>query len=177
MGYICDRHQTYPSIKFNQMKGTTMSDVETVNTSTGEIETVHTSATDVATAIQGLNTGAAFYSSLAGAQDFATRKLVASALTSSVPLDENIGKTIALTNFIVQPVELVQDDGSVNTAPRVILIDKDGKGYHATSIGMLTSIRNILASLGEPSSWPEPVNIQVVKVKANRGSFMTIKFV
>lgn len=117
-----------------------------------------------------------FYSSI-NTESFDDRLRIATAMTTSLPIDENIGKPIKLANFIVQAVDLVNDeDGTVTAAPRCTLIDADGTAYHATSTGMLQSLLNIAKVLGEPSSWPEPVGISVSKEKAKRGSFFTIKF-
>jgi hypothetical protein len=143
-----------------------------------EEQTGSTSVTDVGAAIVALNTpGAAFYSSITGT-DFAAKKKVAAALTSSLPIDENLGKVIALVNVIVLPVELANDQGEVNTAPRCILLDADGTAYHATSVGMLSAIRNLLASLGEPSSWETPVDVKVIQQKGNNGyKYFTLNLV
>ena len=141
-------------------------------------EIVAVGTTNVVLAIEGLNNpGTRFYSSIKS-ENFADKLAIASALTTSVPIDENLNKEIKLTNFIVQPVELLNDrTGEVNTAPRVVMIDADGTAYHATSIGLLSSLQNIRSVLGEPSDWPAPVSIQVVKQKGNKGfSFFTIKF-
>lgn len=147
-------------------------------TTTDVVVREHSTATDVAAAIQGLNTGAAFFSTVKG-DDFDTKLAVAEALTTSLPVDENLGKLINLANIIVQPVELTDEKtGEVNTAPRVVLLDADGTAYHGTSVGLLSSVRNILAALGDPSTWAKPVSINVVKQKGNNGySFFTIKFV
>lgn len=135
-------------------------------------------ATDVVAAIQGLNNpDSAFYSSVKGT-DFAARKQVASALTSSEPIDEHLGETIAIVNVIVMPVDLANEAGEVNTAPRVILIASDGKAYHATSVGLLSAVRNLFATLGEPEGWPEPVEVKVVQAKGRNGyKYFTINMV
>lgn len=133
--------------------------------------------TDVVVAIQGLNNpGNRFYSSIKS-ENFADKLAIAAALTTSIPIDENLNKEIKLTNFIVQPVDLTDSEGNINTAPRVVMIDADGTAYHATSIGLLSSLQNIVSVLGEPSAWPAPVSIKVVKQKGNKGfSFFTVKF-
>lgn len=135
-------------------------------------------STDVVAVIAGLNNPQqGFYSSIKS-DDFSTRLQIAAAMTTSEPVDNNLGKEIKLVNFIVQPVELQNRlTGEINTAPRIVLIDEDGAAFHATSIGILSSLRNIISVLGEPASWPAPVNIQIVKQKGNNGySFFTIKF-
>lgn len=144
---------------------------------TDSTELVHTTSNDVAAAIQGLNTGAAFYSSVKGT-DFDSKLKVAEALTTSLPIDQNLGKTIALRDIIVQPVELTNETtGEVETAPRIVLLDADGTAYHATSVGLMSSVRNILAALGDPAAWPTPVNIQVIKEGQGTRQYFTVKFV
>lgn len=135
-------------------------------------------ATDVVAVIQGLNTpGAAFYSSIKGA-DFATRLKLAAALTSSEPIDEHLNEDLDLSNIIVMPVDLADDDGNINTAARVILITEDGKGYHATSTGLLSAVRNLLATVGEPETWDAAIKVRVVEQKGrNKFKFFTIKLV
>lgn len=151
---------------------------ETVAT---EVEEVSQSrgVTDVAGAIAGLNdSSAAFYSTIKGT-DFAARKLIAAAQTKSTPLADNLNKEIALKNFIVQSVSL-QDEktGEVAEAPRVTLIAEDGTAYHATSTGLLSALRNVIATLGEPDSWPEALPVQVVEQRGRNGyRFMTIELV
>lgn len=135
------------------------------------------SAADVTEIIKGLNNpSSGFYSSIKS-EDFDARLVIAAALTSSIPIEDNLDKPIALADFIVQPVQFAGEDGTIDTSPRVILIDDDGVAYHATSIGLLTALKNIVSVLGEPLAWSKPVNIRVVKEKGNRGfSFFTIKF-
>ena len=137
-------------------------------------------STDVVKAIQGLNNpDSAFYSSIKG-DDFDTNLKVAAAITNSTPIDDILGQTINLKNFIVMPVDLQNaNTGEVTTAPRVILIDDADNAYHATSIGLLTALRNLVAALKmEPSEWPKPVPAKVVEQKGNNGfKFFTLKFV
>jgi hypothetical protein len=154
--------------------------VDEEDDSTDEGTSAVAGKTNVVGAIQGLNDPAsAFYSSIKGT-DFVAKKSVASALTNSVAVDDNLGRTISLVNVIVRPVDLVnRKSGEVETAPRVILIDKDGIAYHATSIGLLNSIQSIFAVLGEPATWPEPLDIKIKLQKSNNGPyrFFTIDLV
>jgi hypothetical protein len=138
-----------------------------------------TSVTDVANAIEGLNSGAAFFSTVKGT-DMATRRLVTKALTSSLPIKEHINKPIKLAHIVVQPVELADEKtGEVTVQPRVVLLDHEGNAFHGTSLGLLSSVRNILAGMGDPSEWDGPLDIKVVEQKSsnNAGHFFTVKLV
>lgn len=146
---------------------------------TAEVERQSRGVTDVASAIAGMNdSSAAFYTSIKGT-DFAARKLIAAAQTKSAPLADNLNKEIALRNFIVQSVSLEDEKtGEVNDAPRVTLIDEAGNAYHATSVGLMSALRNIIATLGEADTWPEAVPVRVVEQRGRSGyRFMTIELV
>ena len=134
-------------------------------------------ATDVATAIQGLNNpDAAFYSSIKS-DSFAGKVKVAAALTNSAPIADALNSEIALVDFIVQSVQIADKDGTVNEAPRVTLVADDGSAYHGTSVGLLSSVRNIIAVIGEPDGWPEPLKVRIVEERGRSGfRYMTIKF-
>jgi hypothetical protein len=165
---------TEMSIKMADAKTTDIvENIEVDSDATGE-----RIAQDVAGAIAGLNdANSSFYSSIKGT-DWAARKAIAGAITTSTPIATVLGKTINLVNIIVQMVQIAdRETAEVNDAPRVILIDADGTAYHATSAGLLSAIRNILATMGEPSDWPEPLPI-VVKEERGRNNyrFMTIQF-
>jgi hypothetical protein len=138
---------------------------------------------DVAGAIAGLNdSSASYYTSIKGT-DLASRKAIAKAMTASKPIADNLGTVINLKDIIVQYVEVVtnQETGEVSAAPRVTLIDAEGNGFHATSDGLLTSIRNLFASVGEPDSWigadgkRETIAVTVTEERSRSGfRYMTI---
>lgn len=158
-------------------KNTETVDAEVIN---DDIEVYGEGAnTDVAAAIEGLNNpDAAFYSSIKN-DTFDGRIQVAQALSSSQPLSDNLGVEIALKHFIVQAVQISDDaTGNVNEAPRVTLVDADGNAFHATSVGLLASVRNLIAQVGEPETWERPIKIKVVEERGRRGyRYQTIKLI
>lgn len=132
---------------------------------------------EVKSAVDALSSGNHFYSSIKGT-DFATRVQVAKAITSSKPLDENLGKVINLRNLIVQPVQLTNPNtGAQDDVLRTVLLDEEGNAFHATSKGLDIAVRNILGVIGEPSTWEGPVPIKVTKVKSAVGSYFSVEFV
>lgn len=139
---------------------------------------VTSGVTDVAGIIAGLNNPASgFYSSIKS-DSFTDKLAIASAMTTSLPLDEHLDSQILLKDFIVQPVDLANDKGEITTAPRIVLVAADGTAYHATSVGILSSLRNVVSVLGEPSTWDAAIAVKVVRQKGNNGySFFTLKFV
>lgn len=153
-----------------------------IDTATVEGEGVRADR-DVAGAIAGLNdASASYYTSIKGT-DLSARKAIAKAMTNSKPVADSLGKTINLRDIIVQYVEVVQNQetGEVAAAPRVTLIDESGEAFHATSDGLLTSVRNLFATLGEPDSWTgsdgkrESIAVNVTEERSRSGyRYMTI---
>ena len=90
--------------------------------------------------IEALNHGGNVFHTFAGA-DFETKVKVLDAMTNSAPLSENIGTVINLANVVVQPVEMENEATKrMEAQPRIILIDADGKAYHAISGGLFRSL-------------------------------------
>ena len=119
----------------------------------------------------------ALYSSIL-ADTFEGKKQTLNAITNSVAIADHLGATINLANIVVQVVEMVDEkSGEMTDQPRVILVDADGTAYHAISSGILKSVENTIGMLGEPSTWPEPVPIQVAEERGRNGfRYYTIKF-
>lgn len=142
------------------------------------VEGDYRGTTDVTTAIQGLNNpDQSFYSSIKS-DSFAGKLALAAAINNSEPIADHVGEQIELENFIVQSVEIADKDGLVNTAPRVTLVATGGIAYHATSVGLLQSVRSIIAFVGEPSTWEAPIPVKIVEKRGRSGyRYMTIEFV
>lgn len=123
--------------------------------------------------IASLKAGNGVYSTIQGS-DFESKKTVLNALTNAKPLNESIGVVINLTNIVAQAVT-VNDaaTGEEVDAVRVILMDVDGSSYAAVSDGIMGSLRDIFAILGDPSTWTEPLPVVAT---ANQGSIKGRKY-
>lgn len=117
-------------------------------------------------------------STFVGDDFFQVAKLQLAATSGSDPLDEHLGETIMLDNFVIQPVEIPATDqrgnftGELNQSARVTLVDStNGKSYHGTSIALVNSLKQIVAALGDrmPKDWAEPLPIKVTREKARSG--------
>jgi len=155
------------------MRDATMSET-TVSTDLAILDA--SDSTALSTEIANLATGrAAFYSSLKG-DDFATKIATVEAMTNSVPVKENLNRTINVKNVIVQSVPMAdRATGAINDQPRIILLDADGTAFHAISGGLWRSVQNIINIVGEPSTWPAPLPLHIVSVKGGQGDFYTAK--
>jgi len=147
---------------------------ESASTAVDILDTDNGSA--VSREIQNLAAGtAAFFSTIQG-DDFATKVATVEAMTNSIPIKENLNKTINVQNVIVQAIPMLDTaSGEVRDQARIILLDVDGTAYHAISGGLWRSVQNILGVVGHPSTWPAPLPIHIASVKGRQGDFYTAK--
>lgn len=146
---------------------------EIANASTGEIVVSEDGLRQDIAALH--NTGAGMYSSIQGT-DFASKLRVVNAISDSKPISENLNKKIELTNIVVQPIEMQNEETKqMEWVPRIILLDKDDNAFHAISGGIFKSVQNILGILGEPSTWAAPVPVKVVQEGQGNRKYFTIK--
>ena len=132
-----------------------------------ELEVMNEAKTAIASLT---NSDTMLYSSFRG--DTREGKLqVIAAITNATPLNEHLDEVINLVNFVAQAVKIQDDkDPEVqNDAVRCYLIDSEGNSYSATSNGILGSLRDFTAILGEPSTWAEPLPIRVEEKRARSG--------
>ena len=151
---------------------------EAVIPTTGEIVSTEDVQNAVASIIAGMNAGNKSIYSTLDTDDWESKTLVFSALTNSEAVDDNLGKTIQLRNFVAQSVDII--DSATNqeiTVPRVVLIDADGNAYHCISGPILLSLRNLVDIFGQPKTWPQPVPVTITKEKGKRGSFFRLALV
>lgn len=88
-----------------------------------------------------------------------------------------INKKIAVENILVEIREIMNEDtGEIETAPRVVLIDADGKAYQAVSKGIFSAVKNAFEVFGS-APWDPPLEIEVKQVPAGKGSMLTFDVV
>nr|DAF80535.1 MAG TPA: Single stranded DNA binding protein [Caudoviricetes sp.] len=91
---------------------------------------------------------------------------------------DKLDTEIALKDVLIQKFTNVDDEtGAIEEKYRVILIDKDNKTYASGSKGLYRSLGQLLAIMGEPSTWSEPIKIKVVEtnLRNNAGKTYVIK--
>lgn len=100
-------------------------------------------------------------------------KMKAFAATQNAePVEKHLNETIALANVVLQPVSVTSTlTGEIVDATRVILVDKDGKAYTTVSDTVLRDLNTLFSIFGMPSEWPEPINVEIARVRGNGGHF------
>lgn len=116
------------------------------------------------------NVTSTVYCSIKG-DDLATKKLIFNAVSNSKPLKDFIGKTLRIKDVIAQNVRLedMNNKGEFNDSVRVVLIDEKGEAYGTVSSGIMNSLTNMFAIVGEPHEWGEPLPMKVNSKKGRRG--------
>lgn len=84
-------------------------------------------------------------------------------------VEDVVNTKIALTDVYAEVATLESGDN----VPRIILIDKDGKGYVCTSFGMLHALEKLFGIFGAPH-YDDPLNVTVKKVKTKNGNTYTL---
>lgn len=162
------------------MSDTTSTDVDVIDEDSAVAEDARVaSVTDMRTAVAALNDpSSGFYSTLK-TTGFADRLKLAKAINDSSPLDEHLGEEFNLANYIVQLVEIADNgSGELVNAARTILIDDKGNAYHGTSKGLMTAVRNLNATIGDPTQWEgNTIRIKVVQEGVKPRRYFTIKFI
>ena len=46
-----------------------------------------------------------------------------------------------------------RETGEESTCPRIVLIDKDGIGYQAVSMGVFSALKKVMSIKGNPATW------------------------
>lgn len=111
---------------------------------------------------------AGFYCSMQ-ADTQADRLAIYDAVSNSDSLDDMVGKTIAITDVVIQPVEMSDNaTGEVRNMNRIVLICEDGKAYGCTSSGVETSIKNLFGIVGMPP-WIPAIKMVPTKQQGRNG--------
>lgn len=130
-----------------------------------------TQRNELATGLQNLDYPVATFNATTDEQ----RKIIFNGLDNpDHKLSEFINKQIKVMDFHVERTENIDDEtGELQEGARITLFDTAGKSYTATSIGVLTSLRNIVSVFGTPSEWPDHyMTVEVLQVELKSGNRM-----
>lgn len=84
-----------------------------------------------------------------------------------------INMTIYAKDLYCEVVDCInQQTGDVQKCPRIVIIDKDGVGYQAVSLGVYSAIKKIIRVFGAPS-WNEPLPLVVKQITKGDRKLLT----
>lgn len=108
------------------------------------------------------------------AEDNKAKARLFNACSNPAKLSDNINIPIDMIHFYVEIIQCVSENsGELVNVPRVVIIDKTGKGYQAVSVGIYNAIKRIVSMYGNPTTWAEPLTIicQNVDLGGGRHTF------
>lgn len=90
-------------------------------------------------------------------------------------LKECVNIPIAMTHVSVEVCELHSEQNGDVIAPRVVIMDKDGKSYQSVSIGVYQSLKRIFALFGTPDTWAEPLTVVPMLTSTKKGQVLSLR--
>lgn len=126
--------------------------------------------------VESMDENTSIYCSFVADNDDDRKRLYNAVSTDGMPLIENTGKPIQLTDVAVQAVEIENDDGTSSVVPRISILTLNGDIYTATSWGLyraLQRINNLYGTL----HFEEGLTIEAVRVKTKKGQTINLKIV
>lgn len=76
-----------------------------------------------------------------------------------------INEVISIKDVYVEVVQLHNEEtGEVSVAPRTVIIDENGVGYQAVSLGVFSALKKMFQVYGEPTTWENPVKVKVRQI-------------
>lgn len=90
-----------------------------------------------------------------------------------------INEVISVKDVFVEVVNCTNaETGETSTCPRTVLIDENGVGYQAVSLGVFSALKKLFAVYGEPCNWTAPVKVKVRQInKSTNKNILTLDVV
>lgn len=128
--------------------------------------------------IADLTTRAMQYCSMVAETDSDKAKLYNAMNNPEKRVGDCINEQIAIKDVYVEIVNCTnRETGEVTTCPRVVLIDVNGVGYQAVSLGVFSALKKIFAVFGEPNEWYKPLTVKVKQLTKGERKMLTLDIV
>lgn len=89
-------------------------------------------------------------------------------------LADFINKTIFVRDVYAEIVNCTnKTTGEVQQCPRIVLIDKDGKGYQCVSLGIFGAVRKLFQVFGTPT-WVQALPVTVKQITKGERKMLTL---
>ncbi len=125
-----------------------------------------------------LTTAKSQFCTLIPATDDEKAKLYNATNNPDFRLADFIGKTISMKDVYIEVVECVnKESGEIQTCPRIVILDKDLKGYACVSVGIYSSIKKIFQYYGTPNKWEKPLDIEIKQISKAERKMLSINVV
>lgn len=86
-----------------------------------------------------------------------------------------INEVIEISDIYVEVVRLINEEtGVVSSAPRIVLITKDGIGYQCVSVGIYSALQKLIQVYGEPINWVSPIKVKIRQISKGTRNLLTL---
>jgi hypothetical protein len=86
-----------------------------------------------------------------------------------------INETITVKDVFVEVVFPINaKTGEQNACPRIVLIDNNGVGYQAVSLGLYGAVRKAFSAFGTPDKWTTPKQFKVRQITKGEKKLLTL---
>lgn len=110
------------------------------------------------------------YCSIVAKDNEEKKKLFNALENCDLLLNDCVGQEIAMKDLYIEAYENEDETtGEVKTKYRTIIFDVDGQTYATGSYGIYNILNKIVAIYGLPSTWAEPVKVEVIKKPTKDG--------
>ena len=95
--------------------------------------------------------------------------------------DERLGDCINMTiqakDLYIEIVNCTDEaTGEVTAAPRIVIIDEDGKSYQCVSVGVFSALKKVIQVFGAPT-WEKPIPLMIKQITKGKKSMLTLNVV
>lgn len=85
-----------------------------------------------------------------------------------------INKTIRVKDIYVESIMVINEETKKEEpAPRIVLVDTEGKSYQAVSRGVLNALTRLIQNFGEPT-WEEGLPLVVKQISLGTRQMLTL---
>lgn len=105
------------------------------------------------------------------AADNKARVTLYNACNQPEKLSEHINETIDVLHVYIEIIAITNKlTEKIDKAPRIVLIDVNGKGYQAVSLGIYNAVMQMIHIFGEPDTWSGPHKVKVKHIPLQGGN-------
>lgn len=89
-------------------------------------------------------------------------------------LGDCINMTILAKDLFCEVVKCVnKETGEVDQCPRIVIIDEDGVGYQAVSLGVFSAVKKLMGVFGQPT-WETPIPLVIKQITKGEKKLLTL---
>lgn len=93
-------------------------------------------------------------------------------------IKDHINEVLEVKDVFVEVVKCTnQETGEVSTCPRTVLIDVNGNGYQAVSLGIFSALKKLFNIFGEPRDWEAPLKLKIRQISHGTRNILTFDIV